>query len=125
MECARVRKERRAPAATSPPPDRAVRPDNLVAPHPAACFAGRNEPGRKRVRDLVIENARIVDGLGGPARQASLAVEDGRIAAIGDGLGAAKQRIDAAGLVLAPGIIDIHTHFDAQLTWDPYATPSN
>jgi N-acyl-D-amino-acid deacylase len=77
------------------------------------------------MHDLVIENALIVDGLGTPARRGSLAVSGGRIAAVGDDVGAARERIDADGNVLAPGIIDIHTHFDAQLTWDPYATPSS
>src|SRR5260370_9839151 len=48
----------------------------------------------------------------------------GRIAAIGQGLGPARQTVDAKGLCLAPGIVDIHTHYDAQLTWDPFATPS-
>ena len=80
--------------------------------------------------DLVIEHARIIDGLGTPARDGSLAVKDGRIAAIsgdasGRELGAATQRVDAGGLALAPGIVDIHTHYDAQLTWDPFATPSS
>jgi N-acyl-D-aspartate/D-glutamate deacylase len=80
--------------------------------------------------DLVIDNARIIDGLGAPARDGSLAVKEGRIAAIsgdraGRDLGPAAARVDAGGLVLAPGIVDIHTHFDAQLTWDPYATPSS
>jgi N-acyl-D-amino-acid deacylase len=76
------------------------------------------------VHDLVIDNATIIDGLGGPARPGALAVKDGRIAAIGSDLGDARERVDAAGLTLAPGIVDIHTHYDAQLTWDPYATPS-
>ena len=76
------------------------------------------------MHDLVIDNARIVDGLGAPARQGSLAVKDGRIAALGKGIGAGRERVDAQGLVLAPGIIDLHTHFDAQLCWDPFATPS-
>jgi N-acyl-D-aspartate/D-glutamate deacylase len=76
------------------------------------------------MNDLVIENARIVDGLGTPAREGHLAVRDGRIAAIGDDVGEARTRVDAAGLVLAPGVVDIHTHYDAQLTWDPFATPS-
>ena len=80
--------------------------------------------------DLVIEHARIIDGLGTPARDGSLAVKDGRIAAIsgdasGRELGTATQRVDAGGLALAPGIVDIHTHYDAQLTWDPFATPSS
>jgi N-acyl-D-aspartate/D-glutamate deacylase len=76
------------------------------------------------VHDLVIDNAVLVDGLGGPARPGSLAVQDGRIAAIGADVGAARARVDAQGRVLAPGIVDIHTHYDAQLTWDPFATPS-
>jgi N-acyl-D-aspartate/D-glutamate deacylase len=76
------------------------------------------------VHDLVIDNAVLVDGLGGPARPGGLAVQDGRIAAMGPGLGPARTRVDAQGLVLAPGIVDIHTHYDAQLTWDPFATPS-
>jgi N-acyl-D-amino-acid deacylase len=81
------------------------------------------------VHDLVIDHARIIDGLGTPARDGSLAVRGGRIAAVsadhrGRDLGPAATRVDAGGLVLAPGIVDIHTHFDAQLTWDPFATPS-
>ncbi|HJU15082.1 MAG TPA: amidohydrolase family protein [Stellaceae bacterium] len=74
--------------------------------------------------DLVIDNARIIDGEGRPAREGSLAVAGGRIAAIGDAPGSARERVDAGGLVLAPGIVDLHTHFDAQLTWDAFATPS-
>jgi N-acyl-D-aspartate/D-glutamate deacylase len=76
------------------------------------------------VYDLVIDDALVIDGLGGPARPGGVAVEAGRIAAIGGGLGAARHHVNARGLVLAPGIVDIHTHYDAQLTWDPFATPS-
>jgi N-acyl-D-aspartate/D-glutamate deacylase len=76
------------------------------------------------VHDLVIDNAVVIDGSGGPAREGGLAVAGGRIAAIGRDLGPARERLDAQGLTLAPGIVDIHTHYDAQLTWDPYATPS-
>src|SRR2546427_248194 len=86
--------------------------------------AARAFEGGRHVHDLVIANARIVDGLGTPAREGSLAVKDGRIAAVGDDLGAAAHRVDGAGLVPAPGIIDLHTHYDAQLTWDAFATPS-
>jgi N-acyl-D-aspartate/D-glutamate deacylase len=76
------------------------------------------------MHDLVVDNALLVDGLGTPARRGGVAVQDGRIAAVGADLGAARQRVDAGGVVLAPGIVDIHTHYDAQLTWDPFATPS-
>ena len=76
------------------------------------------------MQDLVIENVRVVDGGGGPAREGGVAATDGRITAVGRDLPAARERIDGQGLVLAPGIVDIHTHYDAQLTWDPFATPS-
>ncbi|HYB44348.1 MAG TPA: amidohydrolase family protein, partial [Candidatus Methylomirabilis sp.] len=81
------------------------------------------------MHDLRIANCRIIDGLGTPARDGALAVKDGRIAQIsadlrGRDLGPSAERVDAGGLVLAPGIVDIHTHYDAQLTWDPFATPS-
>src|SRR6201993_3258024 len=76
------------------------------------------------MHDLLIHNATIVDGSGGPRFAGDLAVQGGRIAALGHDLGAARETLDAEGLVLAPGIIDGHTHYDAQLTWDPYADPS-
>ncbi len=78
------------------------------------------------MHDLLIENAIICDGMGNPAKAGSLAVKDGRIAAVGDGdFGPAVETVDADGLTLAPGIIDLHTHYDAQLTWDSSATPSS
>ena len=76
------------------------------------------------MHDLVIDNAVVIDGLGGPARSGGAAIDGGRITAVGTDLGPARQRVDAGGLVLAPGIVDIHTHYDAQLTWDSFATPS-
>ena len=76
------------------------------------------------MHDLVIDNAVVHDGLGGAPREGGVAVSGGRITAVGRDLGAARERVDARGLVLAPGIVDIHTHYDAQLTWDPFATPS-
>ena len=76
------------------------------------------------MHDLVIDNAVVIDGLGGPPRPGGVAVAGGRITAVGTDLGPARERVDAEGRVLAPGIVDIHTHYDAQLTWDPFATPS-
>ncbi|MBV9521988.1 MAG: amidohydrolase family protein [Alphaproteobacteria bacterium] len=76
------------------------------------------------MHDLLIKNAVIIDGSGAPPRPGSLAVAKGRIAAIGHDLGAARQTLDAGGLTLAPGIIDGHTHYDAQITWDPFVDPS-
>jgi N-acyl-D-aspartate/D-glutamate deacylase len=75
--------------------------------------------------DLLIRNATLYDGSGADPIRADLAVRAGRIQAIGPSLCAdAKQVIDADRLALMPGIIDSHTHYDAQLTWDPYARPS-
>ncbi len=76
------------------------------------------------MHDLVIKNAQICDGLGTPMAPGSLAVSSDRITQIGDTVGPARQVVDADGLVLAPGIIDTHTHYDAQITWDPMADPS-
>jgi N-acyl-D-aspartate/D-glutamate deacylase len=76
------------------------------------------------MHDLVIRGAALLDGLGGEARVADLAVRDGRIAALGRDLGAARRTLDADGLALMPGIIDNHTHYDAQITWDPGLSPS-
>jgi len=76
------------------------------------------------MHDLVIANARICDGLGSPLRPGALAVRDGRISALGDDVGRGREQVDGGGLVLAPGIIDTHTHYDAQVTWDPSLKPS-
>lgn len=59
--------------------------------------------------DLVLRGGRIIDGMGNPARFADVAIKDGRFAAIGRELGAAKSVVDCAGLVVAPGFIDVHT----------------
>ncbi|HKY16256.1 MAG TPA: amidohydrolase family protein [Microthrixaceae bacterium] len=76
--------------------------------------------------DLVIDHATVVDGTGAPARVASVGVRDGRIVIIADHIDDdAGERIDATGSVLCPGFIDPHTHYDAQLAWDPAASPSN
>ncbi len=74
--------------------------------------------------DIVIRNGLVVDGEGGPGVLADLAIQDGRIAAIGPDLGEGRQTLDATGRVVAPGFIDPHTHFDAQLLWDGQARPA-
>jgi len=75
--------------------------------------------------DLLIRRAMLLDGSGAAATQGDLAVRDGRIRATGPSLPVdAKRIIDADGLALMPGIIDSHTHFDAQITWDPWVRPS-
>ena len=74
--------------------------------------------------DLIIRNAQVFDGLGHPALRADVAVSQGVVAEIGKISGPAKQEIDAKGLSLMPGIVDLHTHFDAQVTWDRTMSPS-
>ena len=74
--------------------------------------------------DLVIRNARIADGLGNPLVEGDLAVKDGRVAAIGRIDDTVAEYVDAKGMVLAPGAVDVHTHYDAQITWDPTCSPS-
>jgi N-acyl-D-amino-acid deacylase len=74
--------------------------------------------------DLVFRNAFIVDGSGSPGFEGDVAVRDGNIVAVGAFDGSASEEIDAKGNALAPGFIDIHTHFDPQLCWDSLATPS-
>ncbi|MGC9539892.1 N-acyl-D-amino-acid deacylase family protein [Streptomyces sp. UG1] len=74
--------------------------------------------------DHLIKGATVVDGTGAPAYTADLGIRDGRIAAVGIVTEEARSSEDASGLVLAPGFVDPHTHYDAQLFWDPYATPS-
>ncbi len=74
--------------------------------------------------DLIIRNAQVFDGLGHPALRADVAVSQGVVAEIGKISGPSKQEIDAKGLSLMPGIVDLHTHFDAQVTWDRTMSPS-
>ncbi|HXL76326.1 MAG TPA: amidohydrolase family protein [Burkholderiales bacterium] len=76
------------------------------------------------MHDLVIRSALLLDGLGSSPRHGDVGVRGGRIAEIGEVTDSAKETIDAGGLALMPGIIDNHTHYDAQLTWDPSASPS-
>jgi N-acyl-D-aspartate/D-glutamate deacylase len=76
------------------------------------------------VHDLAIRGGTVVDGTGAPAVTADVAVTDGRIVDIGRVDGAARRTIDAEGLLVTPGFVDVHTHFDGQATWDPHLTPS-
>jgi N-acyl-D-aspartate/D-glutamate deacylase len=74
--------------------------------------------------DLVIRNAKVIDGSGLPSFGADVAISDGRIVDVGKVNGEARRTLNADGLVVAPGIIDNHTHYDAQVTWDPLCTYS-
>lgn len=75
--------------------------------------------------DLLIRNGTIVDGTGADRRRADLAVVGGKIVGIGEVAGDAKQVIDAADLIVAPGFVDPHTHYDAQICWEQLITPSS
>jgi N-acyl-D-amino-acid deacylase len=74
--------------------------------------------------DLVIRNGTLIDGTGSAPRPGDVAVADGRIAAVGRVSGEAKRTLDADGLAVTPGFVDIHTHYDGQATWDPQLAPS-
>ena len=74
--------------------------------------------------DLVISGGTLVDGTGAAPRQTDVAIDGDRIVAVGNDLGEARQVIDASGLLVTPGWVDIHTHYDGQVTWDPHLTPS-
>ncbi len=78
------------------------------------------------MHDLVVRGGTVVDGTGAPAREADVAVDDGKISAVGDLAGSGASRsIDAEGLLVTPGWVDIHTHYDGQATWDDVLAPSS
>jgi N-acyl-D-amino-acid deacylase len=77
------------------------------------------------MHDLIIKNGEIVDGTGAPKFRGDVAVKNGRIAEVGDVSGPAKRTIDADGAMVAPGFVDIHTHYDGQVSWDSVLAPSS
>ncbi len=77
------------------------------------------------MHDLVIRGGLIVDGTGSAPYRGDVAVRDGRLAEVGGKAGAAARELSAEGAIVTPGFVDIHTHYDAQISWDPYLTPSS
>jgi len=77
------------------------------------------------MHDLVIRGGSVVDGSGSAPRRADVAVDNGRITAVEPRAERGHREINAAGLLVTPGFVDIHTHYDGQATWDPYLTPSS
>ena len=76
------------------------------------------------MHDLIIRGGTIVDGTGEPSFTGDLAIDDGKITAVGNISAEAKEIINAEGLLVTPGWVDTHTHYDGQATWDPLLTPS-
>ncbi len=76
------------------------------------------------MHDLVIRGGTVVDGTAAPARSADVAIDGDRISAVGSDVGPGRREIDATGLLVTPGWVDIHTHYDGQVTWDTHLTPS-
>ena len=73
----------------------------------------------------MIRNGVVAAGSGAPARRADVAVDGAKIAAVGTVAARGRREIDADGLLVTPGFVDIHTHYDGQATWDPMLTPSS
>lgn len=74
--------------------------------------------------DVKIINGRLIDGSGAPAQNTNIAIKDGVIAEVGDCAGEAERVIDAAGAIVTPGFVDVHTHYDGQISWDEELKPS-
>src|SRR5437899_1968270 len=74
--------------------------------------------------DLVLRGGAVVDGTGAPRRRADIAVDGDRITAIGPDVGRGRRELDVEGRLVTPGFVDIHTHLDAQLSWDPIGSSS-
>ena len=77
------------------------------------------------IHDLVIRNGNIVDGSGKKSFLGDIAIDDGKITKVGEVINSGKKEIDANGNLVSPGWVDIHTHYDGQVCWDPYLTPSS
>src|SRR5690606_27872273 len=88
-------------------------------------IAHRRRPGGAQVHELVIRGGTVVDGTGAAAVTADVAIAGGRITAVGKVDERGEREVDADGLVVAPGWVDIHTHYDGQVSWDPELSPSS
>lgn len=75
--------------------------------------------------DLVIRNGFVIDGSGSPGREGDVAIDDGKITAVGKVAGKGREEIDAKGEIVTPGFVDVHTHYDGQVTWGDALTPSS
>src|SRR5690606_26549257 len=85
----------------------------------------RRDGQEGEMHELVIRGGRVVDGTGAPARTADVAIDGGRITEVGRVDERGRRELEADGLVVAPGWVDIHTHYDGQVTWAPELSPSS
>src|SRR5437016_2687987 len=113
----------RPSAATSAPASAATAGAGRSRPTASSSTSGGRREGRRMSFDLIIKGGTVVDGAGLPMRRADVGIRLGLITDIGR-LSGARKTLDGDGLVVMPGIIDVHTHYDPQLTFDPYATSS-
>src|ERR1700692_2430819 len=77
------------------------------------------------MHDLVVRNGTLIDGTGAASRQVDVAIDEGLITALESKAGRARREVNAEGMLVTPGWVDIHTHYDGQATWDPAMTPSS
>src|SRR6266511_4713878 len=77
------------------------------------------------MHDLIVRGGTVVDGTGAPATVTDVAIDDGKVTKVGAVDGDAREVIDADGKLVTPGFVDVHTHYDGQVTWDPLLTPSS
>src|SRR5271167_1414875 len=99
-------------------------PGSRVHHQPNCAGLSRRPRGAAPMHDIVIRGGTIIDGTGKPAFSGDVAINGGRIAGVGGKQGPARREIDAAGLMVTPGWVDVHTHYDGQAMWDPLLAPS-
>ena len=78
---------------------------------------------KNNLHDLVIRNGKIIDGSGEKPFYADIAIDDGKITSVGKIESSGREEFNAKGNLVTPGWVDIHTHYDGQVSWDPYLTP--
>src|SRR5258708_429599 len=100
---------------------------NGSRPSPGRRETNNNKPGRYTMStpDLVIRGGTVADGNGGELFEADVAITGGRISEVGKVSAKGRQEIDAKGKLVAPGFVDVHTHYDGQVTWSQDITPSS
>src|SRR5882762_5352801 len=100
-------------------------PRPLSRPLPRRIIESSPAEGTASMHDIVIRGGTVIDGTGKPAFTGDVAIAAGRIAAVGGKQGPARRDIDANGLLVTPGWVDVHTHYDGQAMWDPILAPSS